>query len=229
VYEAGLLRFMLSRRIELVIKVKKKELESILKWLLGMVYAQSWTSRSEESDAMWRIYSTGGVRIGVEDSDLRDAIEEHCKDSPSGEVEIIEPMDIEYDNMISIHQNFSLKDISADFIRYALMYKRPAFEYEKEFRFAVYYKNEFNLFKEYLGRILDESATPISDEILQALITSKSTTMKFKFKLDKIKEVYFDPLAPMYQVDTFEKYCENRGFKEKGIHYQQSQLYTNNF
>ncbi|WP_177177518.1 DUF2971 domain-containing protein [Propionispira arboris] len=186
------------------------------------LYAQSWCSDENESDAMWRIYSQNknGVRVKFECA----KIQEDIKRIATKSIEIVNPFAVTYDKQISVNSQLTLSNITKDGLIYALQNKRPAFCHEKEYRFVACYLPEIN----FLQSIIKRKDTSDYDRLLRAFTDSKGPTLEYKYSMDGLKEVLLDPRAPGHHKETFEEYCKNRDFNAQNIEFGQSKLYTLN-
>ena len=184
------------------------------------IYAQSWSTKEAESDAMWRIYSPNniGVRIKVDCDKTRDRINTSIKCKGY----IMKDFKVTYEDEIP-YPNTALKDfILDDEIMYPIKYKRVAFQHEDEYRFATCFFEEVKIVKGIL-RNIDRYGEIDKDE-LQFGLKKDPLTISYDICLCDIKEVVLDPRAPKYHKETFERYCDNRGIPNTLR--KQSTLYT---
>lgn len=187
---------------------------------LKCLYAQSWTYDTEESDAMWRIYSQDklGVRIAVELKELLFYIKEAVVNRTIEDI-IINHYKVKYqenshaENCMKIKKGrniFTDKDICG--------VKRSAFEHEKEYRiscaipFHNIFKNGDCHAAENLVKKLNNIETP--------------PVIYYNAPLTMLKEVLLDPRAHKSHEETFMEYCKKRNFEQKKIAFKKSILYS---
>lgn len=214
---------------EYMLKDKKvnhgdKKLETLNQVKKKCYYAQSWTKASDESDAMWRIYSQQktGVRIKIKTSDIIDClwslldlhgneyVELRC-----GDIMYDEPIDYEkYRVDVSNSSGSSLRGYTGIPFIFG---KRKAFIHEEEYRFSIKLnwcemcKEAFEVAKD--GEILNELLKYDYPPIIRYSMPNKL-----------IQEVILDPRATHFE-QTFIRYCENRGLKKNGTVFEKSKLY----
>lgn len=200
-------------------------------------YAQSWINDSQESDALWRIYSQGnGVRITVElypiiksiektlsEKYLKTEVFHHNIEYSKGEPKLL-INEKNYEN-----QKLLFKQIAG--------YKRTAFAHEKEYRIGFFYpfekideiKNRINIVDKY-----KENNDPIHNPVkvltrlnLNNVQIEIDNLFYFKIDLNHISEVLLDPRAKKYQHELFIHYCQNKKLDSLyNIEFSKSTLYS---
>ena len=189
-------------------------------------YAQSWTDRELESDAMWRIYSTDklGVRIAVSKRDIEmqinktlNTIEDSLK---------VEPYKVDYDKE-SNPEDGRMPD-GGLLVDDTLKFKRKAFAHEEEYRFStcipIDVKNlaSFDIVKHPQSNNLNNLKI-LGDFLNKATF---KPVIYYDLPSSMIKEIILDPRASKNDTEMFMKYCKNRGFTDKNIDYRKSDLYN---
>ncbi|OOM81931.1 hypothetical protein CLPUN_07930 [Clostridium puniceum] len=196
--------------------LKLQQMTEIMKKLS---FAQSWTKTPDESDAMWRIYSTQmtGVRIKVSRKNIFKQVE--LLKSSSEVFYDLEDREVEYDKPIDYELYLKKENDDAGNTKVPfLFHKRKAFKHEEEYRIAMRY----NIFKtkEFMK---DWSST---DEALKAMLDFDfPKAIRYDLPDKMIEEVVLDPRTPEYFEKTFLKYCENRKLNKNGTKFMKSELY----
>lgn len=159
-----------------------------------IIYAQSWTYRSEESYAMWKIFSkASGARICVCTSCIYELVKKSIPDS----FDMIEPGIVEYDEMTPVY------DTDRGNIRSALLHKSRAYDYELEYRFGIYNSSQWEKIK----RILDEIDVDRRSGLLQEIEHEVSLNEKFlyyKLANDTVREImlrYDDSVDALKEIE----------------------------
>jgi hypothetical protein len=209
----------------------KNPIKQIANLVLNSTYAQSWTYKSQESDALWKEYSEDGlgVRIKMERSYIEKRIKETLKINGYKE-DLLSHYYVEYTNEFEEDDERESSNIKNG-EKYIGKKKRKAFEHEKEYRFSFYIPVELN---KHIKKYQRENKEIENDEALLYEIKKlyelikdiqgESDTLEYDIDLSSLGEVLLDPRAPKWHKDTFIKYCENRNFKNLGINYGQSKL-----
>lgn len=220
-YEASSLYEMFNQIISLQMansfakdKNSMDQIKRMLKIQMKDMYAQSWTFDSKESDAMWRIYSPDktGVRITTKVSKLKESMESYLKRN-------VENYIVKYGTKVNANDYREKGDLPgyATSSQAILERKRDEFIHEKEYRFSF----SLNV-NEYIDSIECKGTEPTFDEIYKF---KREPVKYYEFPLNLISEVLLDPRSPKYFEETFNKYCENRKFKENKIVFKKSDLY----
>lgn len=207
VYEAIGLKKVVSQITKILAPPFVSEMmgEDLLGTLDKNLYAQSWTSSEQESDAMWRIYSPQreGVRIKMKVELLEENIQKALK-----AIHLDTPL---YHGGV-VYRNYNLGPINV---------KREAFKHEEEYRFWTVLQ---------AGSFSEPPNQPFINETdgfiryLEKCYREKPKAIYYPVTVDMIDEVTLDPRAVYYHEETFTNYCKNRNFK-KGI-FKKSTLYT---
>ena len=208
--------------------VPQHQRNAIKELILKSIYAQSWTHESQESDAMWRIYSHDckGVRIKCAFSETLNDIKNriNCKQYN------VSNFAVDYSNSISVNAISTtpniLENISdGGLVKYALEYKRPAFKHEAEYRFCAYLIQNIKVICDYLMKLYHNGA--FSDiPATESHLSHCGDVLEYQFALTDITEILLDPRASQDHRNTFDAYCTNRGFsKQYNISCNQSKLY----
>ncbi len=195
------------------------------------IHEQSWT-KCAESDALWRIYSHGktSIRIEVSTNSIKKLNGVHLH-----EINYYEStLDSEIEKLIS-------EDRKSINIAYAFLYKRTAFEHEKEVRLLT------DIDLNYIEQNGTSKEKPLLADALNALLKKGEITQEEyntginninrEEKFPNVKFIPFDhienficsvmlnPLAQVWFEDTLKKFCENNGLNYIG----KSNLYKFNF
>lgn len=187
------------------------------------IFAQSWTKMTNESDALWRIYSPQktGVRIKIRREYIYKQIKSLEKSKlyyafDEGSVEYDKKIDYDaYKNKDSFENNFIVDEMSY------LCMKRKAFEHEEEYRFTIRYNMMHN-------NSFQKTLKKGDSEILLNGVSEFNypEVIYYELQNEMIDQVLLDPRAPEYFEETFINYCNNRRFQEKNIEFRKSKLYT---
>ena len=174
-----------------------KATENLKNLFIDSYYAQSWTSTDEESDAMWRIYSSGasGVRIKFDEKIIATSIKKELSDKYPKSKKSLESFDMNYQKYVICYKD-----------------KRSAFQHELEYRFSVFIDS--------LDMVLNRPIDLYEDE----KPLEYPSVIYYAISIGKLEEVLLDPRAPKYYEEMFMRYCVNRKFKA-GI-FSKSKLYT---
>jgi hypothetical protein len=205
-------------------------------------YAQSWCKDDNESDAMWRIYSSKkGVKITVDKEIITNSIKQEFENK------------YKIDNILDIEVNYTdkkltrLKNFNPNVIVSNLLTnKRKAFIHENEIRLGFLYppsnSETYSTYestkKSFLADIKkaknERAANHISMIYLKVLINQVASSKEeklpnvihYKFPLNALIKVTLDPNAPKYLEETFINYCRNNRFPKKDIIFTKSKLYS---
>lgn len=178
------------------------------------IYAQSWSIKSKESDAMWKIYSPNktGVRISIEIGKIFEQIKKKYKNVKKYKINYHKNDKDKIDNLNKDGKNESY-ELSV------LNYKREAFEHEEEYRFSLMIEDlekYINIEQKYNEKF------KINEQNFQV---DTPPVLYYDCPLELINEVLLDPRAPEYFEKTFKTYCIHRKFKENNIMFKKSSLY----
>lgn len=220
VYEGSLIRILFKKiKEDCCHDYRKIETYNMLEQIIFQsIYAQSWSTRETESDAMWRIYSpnNAGVRIKVDSDVIRGGINTTTRNLGY----IVEEFTVDYIDELPSY-NMPLLDFILENITYPMRYKRIAFQHEDEYRYVACFSEEFEIAR---GIIHRGTELETDNRNLRFAVNRNLPTISYSICLSDIQEIILDPRAPQYHRETFEGYCENRGISSDRR--RQSTLYT---
>lgn len=196
-------------------------------------FAQSWSHNSKESDAMWRIYSSGkGVRIAVDVNEIISLISKELTVKNILETNV-HSMEIDYseDTPPLIINSTNYSDSKTIFKQVA-GYKRKAFSHEDEYRIGFLYpifdspeaKKIFKRCNELRSKNnISDYLTSLLEKLELLHLESTINFFNYHIDLSSIKEIILDPRAKDHHTKMVFQYIKNR---KLNIRYYKSGLYN---
>lgn len=198
VYEGIMLQVIMSMNQKL-----KSEGERIAAIVPQMIYAQSWTYRAEESDAMWKIFAReSGARICVYTSSICRLI----KDNLPTNFDMIEPGNVSYNGLTEVFET------DAENIESALLHKNIAYDYEHEYRFGIYNKDQWSKLKSILIETDADKVTELLNEI-ESEVKLNDDYFDFEIEADTIREMMLRYDISEIESQEIDLKCRRLGFK----------------
>lgn len=198
VYEGVMLQVIMSSNPRL-----KSERGRIAAIVPKMIYAQSWTYRAEESDAMWKIFAReSGARICVYTSSICRLI----KDKLPIYFDMIEPGNVSYNEPTEVFKT------DAKNIESALLHKNIAYDYEHEYRFGIYNKDQWSKLKSILSETDADKVTELLDEI-ENEVNLNDDYLSYELESGTIREMMLRYDISKNEVQKIVSKCQKIGFK----------------
>ncbi|MDO4204464.1 MAG: DUF2971 domain-containing protein [Selenomonadaceae bacterium] len=183
-----------------------EEIRQVFFSIKSNIFAQCWVNVAEESDAMWRLYASGGgVRIAADEQLIKDTISSQHEKAYT----VLGLSEVWYSDQVNLIKGLSLACIDETLIRWAVSLKRKAFEYEKECRFIVCDSTMVDFLK--------NTNIPTTQKIkqLKLLHNHRYEHIPYRFPLEAISEVVLAPGCKTYQKNVFKPYCDNHNLNGK--------------
>lgn len=212
VYEGIMLQVIMSMNQKL--KIERERIAAIVP---KMIYAQSWTDRAEESDAMWKIFAReSGARICVYTSSI-------CKlinDKLPTNFDMIKPGNVSYNGLTNVF------GLDAENIKSALLHKNIAYDYEHEYRFGIYNKDQWSKLKSILSETDVDKATELLNEI-ENEVKLNDDYWDYEIKTDTIREMMLRYDISEIESQEIDSKCKKIGFtspcvsnlRDKGLNF----------
>lgn len=198
VYEGIMLQVIMSLNPQL-----KSERERIAAIVPKMIYAQSWTYRAEESNAMWKIFAgESGARIGVYTSSICRLIKNNLPDN----FDMIEPESVSYNGPTTVFET------DVENIESALLHKNIAYDYEHEYRFGIYNKGQWSKLKNIICETDVDKVTELLNEI-ENEVKLNDEYWCYRVEVDTIREMMLRYDISENEYQEINSKCRKLGFK----------------
>lgn len=195
VYEGVMLKVIMS---DPRLKNERKRIATIIP---KIVYAQSWTHRAEESDAMWKIFAkASGARIGVYTSSICNLIRSRFH----GKFDMIESGSVSYRGVTEVYQT------DKENIQSALLHKNTAYDYEHEYRFGLYNSSQWLKLKSILCEADVDRVSDLLCEI-EKEVDLNEDYLDYGLEDDTIREMILHYDSSDDDLQNIEQKCKNLG------------------
>ena len=193
VYEGIMLQVIMSKQ-----HLSCDEKRRIAMIIPKILYAQSWTYRPEESNAMWDIFSKkSGARLCVYTSEIYKIVNKWLPDK----FELIEPGHVEYNGITPVY------DIDKENIRSALLHKNIAYDYEREYRFSIYNSFQWEKIKNTINEKNEDRRLDLLRKIENEVDSNKSF-LDYKIEKDTIREMLLHYDSSPDELEKIKEKCE---------------------
>lgn len=172
---------------------------------INLICGQCWTTE-KDSDAFWRIYNGGYVRVRTSARKILSLIISHRQkisaSARCGFVKYMPQRNIEYE-----FQKIEDAGILINKIFESLFWKREEFYYENEVRFLLYQSGDENLYKENFKDFIELEFNPFDffDEITFAPNLSKAEYEKEKKEWERITGPIALTMSNLYSFNRIDK------------------------